>query len=66
MGFSRQEYWSGVALPSPYVPLYDIKMYRTDSIFTLLRSYRDFLLGGWRQHGERDGEGQKRDTEKVQ
>ena len=24
MGFSRQEYWSGVPLPSPYAHLHDI------------------------------------------
>ena len=32
----------------------------------MLPSYRDFPLRGWRQNGERDGEGQKRDSKKVQ
>ena len=27
MGFSRQEYWSGVPLPSPYIHTYFFKLF---------------------------------------
>ena len=30
MGFSRQEYWSGVPLPSPYNPWYELKINQTN------------------------------------
>ena len=35
MGFSRQEYWSGVPLPSPYMSLYTVKVKVTQLCPTL-------------------------------
>ena len=39
MGFSRQEYWSGSPLPSPYKQLYDDKMDNLEEIDELLEKY---------------------------
>ena len=36
MGFSRQEYWSGVPLPSPFLKLIDSKKTKKNFIFRLL------------------------------
>ena len=41
MGFSRQEYWSGVPLPSPEISLYvDLKLWPVTIIYHLYLSIR--------------------------
>ena len=39
MGFARQEYWSGLLLPSLYEQLYDNKMDNLEEIDEFLEKY---------------------------
>ena len=49
MGFSRQEYWSGVPLPSPTHQLLHLKGYRTCLLPFLYNSSFFSLLASWQK-----------------
>ena len=44
MGFSRQEYWSGVPLPSPIFPFWDVKHHRGDLTITILHHISGIII----------------------
>ena len=44
MGFARQEYWSGLPLPSPHIYIWYIHMYPYFNILLLLFYWTNYLL----------------------
>jgi len=42
MGFSRQEYWSGVPLPSPKVIIHNINISKSVAFYTVINYQKEF------------------------